>query len=47
MSRVRVLLVLGVAAPFVALSIYDACHGRYRTAVLAMLFAVSNVLIYW
>ena len=43
----RRFLVLMVALPFVALSIYDFAHGRPRTGVIAALGATCNILIYW
>jgi len=43
----RKLLVIALVTPFVVLCVYDLLHGRYRTGILAGLFAICNAMIYW
>lgn len=43
----RKLLAIGVAAPFMALAIYDLWHGKYRTGVVSGLLAIVNALVFW
>jgi hypothetical protein len=44
---IRKLLVVAMVIPFVALAIYDICHGRLKTGVAAGLLAAVNIILYW
>ena len=43
----RKLLAIACGAPFVVRSIYGFITGDYKAGVLGLLFAVSNIIIFW
>ena len=44
---IQKLMAIGCGTPFVLRAIWAFTHGDLRTGVIATLFAISNVIIFW